>query len=48
MGPKWTCATLASNFRATHMAAATLRPSLTPLGVYLKEYCTWNPPPRFT
>ena len=34
-----------SNFRATHMAAATLRPSLTPLVVQLNEYCTWNAPP---
>ena len=37
-----------SNFRATHMAAATLRPSLTPLVVELNEYCTWNAPPWFT
>ena len=29
-----------SNFRATHMAAATLRPPLTPLVVGLNEYCT--------
>ena len=29
-----------SNFRATHMAAATLRPSLTPLVVELNECCT--------
>ena len=37
-----------SNCRATHMAAATLRPSLTPLVVDLNEYCTWNAPPWFT
>ena len=37
-----------SNFRATHMAAATLRPPLTPLVVGLNEYCTWNAPPWFT
>ena len=37
-----------SNFRATHMVAATLRPPLTPLVVGLNEYCTWNAPPWFT
>ena len=37
-----------SNYRATHMAAATLRPPLTPLVVGLNEYCTWNAPPWFT
>ena len=37
-----------SNFRATHMAAATLRPSLTPLVVELNDYCTRNAPPWFT
>ena len=37
-----------SNFRATHMATAALRPSLTPLFVELNEYCTWNAPPWFT
>ena len=36
------------DFRATHMAAATLRPPLTPLVVGLNEYCTWNAPPWFT
>ena len=30
------------------MAAATLRPPLTPLVVELNEYCTWNAPPWFT
>ena len=37
-----------SNFRATHMGAATLRPSLNPLVVELNEYCTWSAPPWFT
>ena len=37
-----------SNFRPTHMAAATLRAPLTPLVVGLNEYCTWNAPPWFT
>ena len=37
-----------SNFRATHMAAATLRPPLTPLVVELNEYCTGNALPWFT
>ena len=37
-----------SDFRATNMAAATLRPPLTPLVVGLNEYCTWNAPPWFT
>ena len=37
-----------SNFRATHMAAATLRPPLSPLVVGLNEYCTWNAPSWFT
>ena len=37
-----------SNFRATHMAAATLRSSLSPLVVDLNEYCTCNAPPWFT
>ena len=37
-----------SDFRATHMAAAALRPPLTPLLVGLNEYCTWNAPPCFT
>ena len=34
-----------SNFRATHMAAATLRPALTPLVADLNGYCTSNAPP---
>ena len=34
-----------SNFRSTRMAAATLRPLLTPLVVGLNEYCTRNAPP---
>ena len=33
-----------SNFRATHMAAATLRPALTPLVADLNGYCTSNAP----
>ena len=37
-----------SNFRATHMAAATLRPALTPLVADLNGYCTSNAPPWFT
>ena len=37
-----------SNFRATHMAAATLRPALTPLVADLNAYCTSNAPPWFT
>ena len=37
-----------SNFRATHIAAATLRPPVTPFVVGLNEYCTWNAPPWFT
>ena len=37
-----------SNFRSTRMAAATLRPLLTPLVAGLNEYCTWIPPPWFT
>ena len=37
-----------SNFRATHMAAATLRPTLTPLVADLNGYCTSNAPPWFT
>ena len=37
-----------SNFRLTRMAAATLRPLLTPLIVGLNEYCTRNAPPWFT
>ena len=37
-----------SNFRATHMAAATLRPALTPLLADLNGYCTSNAPPWFT
>ena len=37
-----------SNFRAIHMAAATLRPALTPLDVDLNAYCTSNAPPWFT
>ena len=37
-----------SNFRLTRMAAATLRPLLTPLVVGLNEYCTRNAPPWFT
>ena len=37
-----------SNFRATHMAAATVRPALTPLVADLNGYCTSNAPPWFT
>ena len=37
-----------SNFRATHMAAATLRPALTPLVADLNAYCTSNASPWFT
>ena len=37
-----------SNFRATHMAAATLRPALTHLVVDLNAYCISNAPPWFT
>ena len=37
-----------SNFRATHMAAAALRPALTPLVAHLNGYCTSNAPPWFT
>ena len=37
-----------SNFMATHMAAATLRPALTPLVADLNAYCTSNAPPWFT
>ena len=37
-----------SNFRSTRMAAATLRPPLTPVVVGLNEYCTHNAPPWFT
>ena len=37
-----------SNFRSIRMAAATLRPPLTPLVVRLNEYCTWIAPPWFT
>ena len=36
------------NLRSTRMAAATLRPLLTPLGTGLNEYCTCNAPPWFT
>ena len=36
-----------SSFRSTHMAAAALRPPLTPLVVGLNGYCTWNAPPWF-
>ena len=36
-----------SNFRATHMGAARMRPPLTPLVVGLNEYCSWNSPPWF-
>ena len=37
-----------SNFRATHMAAATVTPALTPLVADLNGYCTSNAPPWFT
>ena len=37
-----------SNLRATQMAAATLRPPLSPLVVELNEYCTWNAPTCFS
>ena len=37
-----------SNFRATHIAADSLRPPLTPLVVGLNESCTWNAPPWLT
>ena len=37
-----------SNFRATHMADATLMPALTPLVADLNAYCTSNAPPWFT
>ena len=37
-----------SNFRATHMAAATVRAALTPLVADLNGYCTSNAPPWFT
>ena len=37
-----------SNFRVTHMAAATLRPALTPLAADLNGYCTSNAPPWLT
>ena len=36
------------NFRLTQIAAATLRPLLTPLVVGLNEYCTRNAPPWLT
>ena len=37
-----------SNFRSTHMAAATLRPPITPLVVGLNNYYSRNAPPWFT
>ena len=60
MGPKWTCATLASWEVETPTplilgrptwplsANATLRPALTPLVADLNGYCTSNAPPWFT